>query len=289
MKNLNPPFLFLLFLLSSFVIHGCKDDSFHITQDNTLAWCIVPFDAKERTPQQRIALLKELGFTRYAYDWRTKHLDEMAEEIRLARENDIEISAAWLWINADRDTLGKLSPDNQRLFEILKETGLQTTIWMSFSGNYFEGLSHNEALEKGIQMVDYIVQLSQESGGRVALYNHGDWFGDPRNQVEIIQALPGSDLGIIYNFHHAHNQLEEYPDMVNSMLPYLWTVNLNGMKKEGPKIMTLGQGDLEKDMIQLLWDKGYKGPWGILGHIETEDVKVVLERNLAGLEKLNNH
>jgi hypothetical protein len=63
-------------------------------------------------------------------------------------------------------------------------------------------------------------------------------------------------------------------------------ININGMKKEGPKIITVGDGDRELDMLRAIMDSEYTGPIGILGHTEGEDVKLVLERNLKGLEKL---
>ena len=40
-------------------------------------------------------------------------------------------------------------------------------------------------------------------------------------------------------------------------------------------------------MIKTLLDEGYKGPWGVIGHIKTEDVRIVLERNMAGLKSIN--
>ncbi|MDO9634058.1 MAG: hypothetical protein Q7J05_03315 [Paludibacter sp.] len=58
------------------------------------------------------------------------------------------------------------------------------------------------------------------------------------------------------------------------------------MKQEGPKILPIGKGDYESEMINLLMKEGFDGPWGILGHIESEDVKKVLERNIEGLDSL---
>ena len=72
------------------------------------------------------------------------------------------------------------------------------------------------------------------------------------------------------------------------MMPYLWAVNLNGMKPEGPKILPIGEGTKEKEMIEILKKNGYNGPWGILGHRTEADVKNVLERNIEGLEKTMN-
>src|SRR5215813_1508042 len=43
-------------------------------RDNLVAWCIVPFDSKKRGPEERAVMLKRLGFTRFAYDWRAEHV-----------------------------------------------------------------------------------------------------------------------------------------------------------------------------------------------------------------------
>ena len=118
------------------------------------------------------------------------------------------------------------------------------------------------------------------------MYNHGGWFGESENQLEIIKRLPKHDIGIIYNFHHAHKQLDEYQSIIKQIHPFLWCVTLNGMKKGGPKIMTIGKGNLEKEMIHLLVKLGYKGPFGVLGHVKNEDVALTLKKNLKGLEAL---
>lgn len=254
--------------------------------DNIFAWCIVPFDSEERSPQERLDMLADLGIKRYAYDWRQKHLDEMASEIELAQEQGIDIMAVWMWIDANSDSVGHLSAANERVLSILEKTGLQTTIWLSFHENYFADLAPAEALAKGVDMVKYIASRAQPMGGKVGLYNHGAWFGEPENQVAILKAIPEYSIGLIYNFHHAHEQLSAYPQLVKTMKPYLWAVNLNGMKAEGPKILPIGKGDREQEMIQLLKDEGFAGPWGVLGHVETADVRLILEENLAGLRSL---
>ena len=70
------------------------------------------------------------------------------------------------------------------------------------------------------------------------------------------------------------------------MLPFLSTININGMRQEGPKIITLGEGDRELDMLRIIKESGYRGSIGILGHTEGEDIRIVLERNLEGLADL---
>ena len=70
------------------------------------------------------------------------------------------------------------------------------------------------------------------------------------------------------------------------MLPYLSTINLNGMNVDGPKILPLGQGERDLELLKIIAESGYRGKIGIIGHTEGEDIRHVLERNLAGLEKL---
>jgi hypothetical protein len=135
-------------------------------------------------------------------------------------------------------------------------------------------------------MIEYLSQRANALGCKVALYNHGDWFGEPKNQLKLIAALPKEDLGLIYNFHHAHKQIDSFPEMATMMLPHLWSVNLNGLRKGGPKILTIGEGDYEKIMIDTLLEKGYVGDFGILGHVGDADVEIILRANLDGLKKL---
>ncbi|MDO9634496.1 MAG: TIM barrel protein [Paludibacter sp.] len=251
---------------------------------NFYPWCIVGFDSLDRTPEERINMLKELGFTKYAYDWRLEDLNEMSYELSLAKENDIEIIAVWLWLNAKRDSLDKLSSSNERIFEILKNQQLSTTLWLSFNNNFFEGQTHEQSINRAIEMIEFIYKKAEEIDCNIALYNHQGWFGDHKNQLEIIEAMPQYSLKIVYNFHHAHDYLDEFPEILSKIKPYLSFVNLNGMKQESPKILPIGKGDYEPEMINLLMHEGFDGPWGILGHIESEDVKQVLERNMHGLD-----
>jgi hypothetical protein len=46
----------------------------NLERKNLVPWCIVPFDAKKRTPEERAKMLVRLGFKRSAYDWRAQHV-----------------------------------------------------------------------------------------------------------------------------------------------------------------------------------------------------------------------
>ena len=105
-------------------------------------------------------------------------------------------------------------------------------------------------------MLRPIAEAAAKIGCSVGLYNHGGWFGEPENQIAIIEALrkrraPASTralpIGIVYNFHHGHEHIDRFPELFSKMQPYLMAVNLNGMVKDGDragkKILALGTGD----------------------------------------------
>ncbi len=284
MKNTISLICFFSFLI---LLGACKskvENSFKV--EELSPWCILGFDSLDRTPNQRIEMLKQMGFTKYGYNKGKGDISKMKEEFKLAKENEIEITSIFLWLNAKRDSIGKLSPANQELLNNLKEVAYKPTIWVSFSNNFFEDLSQEASIEFSIEMIEYIAKLSNEIGCKLALYNHHGWFGNPHHQVEILERLKNDKITMVYNFHHAQEYVEEFPEIVKKIKPYLSFVNLNGVKKEGPQILTIGEGDHELEMIHELKKQGFNGPWGILGHIKTEDVQVVLERNLGGLNRM---
>lgn len=257
-------------------------------KENLLAWCIVPFDKIKRGPVARIEMLKNLGIKQYAYDWRTEHIQSFATEIDLARKNNIAIEAIWMFIDNKTDKIGSLSAENQSIIDIASTKKLKTTIWLGFNNNFFEGLNHFEKVKKGADFLKYLAPNLAQKGFKIALYNHGDWFGEPENEIEIIKASSQKNVGIVYSFHHGHHQINRFHSMFSAMKPYLVAVNLDGMDLKKGQILPIAEGKSEKEMIDIILKFGYNGRIGIIGHIMDEDVELVLKRNMDGLSKLLN-
>lgn len=276
-------------IIPVWIFFGCEQNSNVIHIEDTFPWCIVAYDSLERTPEERIKMMKEIGFTKYAYDWRDKHLKGSKKELILAQENDIEILSVWIWMNPKRDSVHKLSPANEKLFKIVKELNLETTFWVGLSESYFKKTSHQESLKLATNLINYVAKKADSINCKVALYNHKGWFGNPLYQIEIIKALPEHDLSIVYNFHHGHQDIDSFSEIAPKIQPYLSAVNLNGMEKDGKKILPIGEGDYEMDMIHTLKEVGFKGPWGILGHVGEQDVELVLKKNIKGLMSIQDN
>ena len=164
---------------------------------------------------------ERLGYKQYAYGNRPKHIPTMKQEWKLAKEKGITIKAVWLYINLHKDKMDSLKPESEVILKNLKETGLKTQIWVGFQPTYFDKLPDNESLKQSIAMIEYLSNRAKELGCKIALYNHEGWFGKPENQLRIIKALPKQDLGIVFNFHHAHNSLDKDSQNIKNLLPYL--------------------------------------------------------------------
>ena len=83
--------------------------------------------------------------------------------------------------------------------------------------------------------------------------------------------------------------MEDFQKTLAAMEPYLHCLNLNGMSgkdQKFQKILPIGKGQNEEAMMQAIQDSGYQGPIGILGHVASRDVEVVLQENLIGFRKI---
>ena len=247
---------------------------------NLVAWCIVPFDSKNRTPAERAAMVKRLGLRKVAYDWRQKHIGQFEREILAYKENGIEFFAFWSW-----------HPSMERL---IRKHNIRPQIWKTNPSP--EAASEEARVEAAGRRLLPLAKKALSLECPFGLYNHGGWGGKPENLVAVCRWLrkqTGSDsVGIVYNFHHGHGHVDGFAEAVKLMKPYLLCVNLNGMARAESvrghtnKIKPIGSGVHEKKMMQALLRSGYAGPVGILDHVAGEDAEVQLYKNLNGLEKI---
>ena len=251
-------------------------------RDNLVAWCIVPFDAKKRTPPQRAEMLQKLGIHRFAYDWRAEHLPTFETELNELKKHNIELTA--VWFPAD------LNSDARLLLDAIKKHELHPQLWVMMQIK--PQADQNKTIASTATAIGPVAIEAAKLNCRVALYNHGGWFGEPENQIAIIESLRKegiTNVGMVYNLHHGHEHLGRFWELLTKMKPYLLALNLNGMSKDGErtgkKILPLAQGELDLQLLKIIREAGYSGPIGILNHTD-EDAEGRLMDNLDGLDWL---
>lgn len=252
-------------------------------RDNLVAWCIVPFDAAKRGPAERAEMLQRLGIKMLAYDWREKDIPTFDQEADELAKRGIELQAFWL--------SSGLNPESDRnvaaVLDFLRRRKIRTQIWYFVSAaKDLAPMSQEQKIDAVARAVGYLAREAAKFGASVGIYNHGGWTGEPENQIEVIRKLGLKNVGIVYNFHHGREHMARFPEMFVRMKPYLYCVNLNGMKEGGPMILPIGEGDRESEMLRVIRRTNYTGPIGILNHREAVDAEAGLKQNMDGLKRL---
>jgi quinoprotein glucose dehydrogenase len=251
-------------------------------RDNLVAWCIVPFDAKKRGPEERAAMLERIDIKRFAYDWRAEHLPTLDAEIDALQKHGIELTAFWFPPALDKDA--------RLILDTLKRRNLKPQLWVIAAGSPLNGEADQEKLvAAAAERLRPIAAEAAKIGCTVGLYNHGGWFGEPENQLAVIERLKLPNVGIVYNLHHGHDHLDRFKPALERMKPHLICLNLNGMTRggdrTGKKILPISQGDLDLELLRMIRGSGYRGLIGILNHTD-EDAEGRLLDNRDGLEWL---
>ena len=253
-----------------------------LAQDNLVAWCIVPFDAKKRGPAARAEMVQRLGLSKVAYDWRKKHIAEFEQEILEYKKRNIEFFAFWSW----HDSIAPL----------IKKHRIQPQIWITVPSPDANTDTQADQVKAASEQLSDIVERTRSLGLKLGLYNHGGWGGEPVNMAAVCSYLrrekKAAHVGIVYNFHHGHGHIDDFAESLQQIQPYLLCINLNGMADPEKvdtnlhqhKIKPIGSGVHESKMLRVLLNSSYKGPVGVLGHRADVDAEVAVRANLEGLD-----
>lgn len=90
--------------------------------NNLVAWCL-PFDAKIRSPQERIRMLKRLGFKHYAYSWFRSDIPSLESEIVALQQNGIDLLGAQCFSEAG-------DPVAKATLEVFRRHDVHPELWV---------------------------------------------------------------------------------------------------------------------------------------------------------------
>jgi hypothetical protein len=251
-------------------------------RQNLTAWCVVPFDARKRGPEERAEMLRRLGFKNFAYDWRPKDVPTFDTEVEALSKHGIDLVAWWFPTQAE-------DPSARNILEVIKRHGIHPQLWVMGSGKPTQSETEQvQRIEQEAERIRKIVALATPYGCKVELYNHNGWFGQPDNQVAVIERLKQKgvcDVGMVYNFSHGHGDVAEFPAIWKRIQRYVVAVNVTGMVMD-QRLIPLSQGDKELDMMQTIQHSGWRGPIGLIAE-QGGDAETTLSDNLRGLDWLS--
>lgn len=231
-------------------------------------------------------MLAKLGITKFVYDYRAEHVPQWDAELAALKKHDIELLGWWF------PTV--LNEEAKKTLELFERHGVRPQLWVSGgereSIEAENGADQQARIAREVARLQPICEAAARLGCQVGLYNHGGWFGEPENQLAIVAALQAQgveNVGIVYNLHHGHHHLDRLAEVLPKLRRHLLCLNLNGMDiagdTRGRKILPLGVGTEDADVLRQVQASGYSGPIGILNHTD-EDAEGRLLDNLDGLQ-----
>jgi sugar phosphate isomerase/epimerase len=248
---------------------------------NLTAWCVVPFDARKRGPLERAEMLQRLGFKNFAYDWRSKDVPTFDAEVEALSQHGINLVAWWFPTDAE-------DPNAQTILKVIKRHDIHPQLWVMGSGSPTKTDAEQwQRTEQEAERIRKIVELAAPCGCPVELYNHNGWFGQPDNEVAVIERLKlkgVSGVGMVYNFSHGHGDIADFPAIWKRIEHYVVAVNVSGMVTS-ERLIPPSQGDKELDMLRTIRESRWRGPIGVIAE-QGGDAEVTLRNDLRGLDWL---
>jgi sugar phosphate isomerase/epimerase len=255
---------------------------------NLHAWAFEEYDAAPRTPSERAQLLRSLGLRRAGYVGRNvERMEEFDAYVKAYREHEIDLVAVWTPVNTEAPLQ---EPHIRKFLEAAERQQIRGQWWVTLE--QFTKGSDDQTVDRAVALLRPLVSEAAKRGLRLAVYGHGrdSWFTQPENEIAIVERLasfPGeASVGIAYNFHHAHSQLDRFAAIFPKLAPHLIAVNLNGLRPEGPMILPINEGTREQEMIAIIHRSGFRGPVGVLHHQRTMEASAVLRKNMEGLRDI---
>ena len=227
-------------------------------------------------------MLNKLGITQLAYDYRAEHIPTFDAEIEALKSHHINLFAWWF------PTV--LNEEARHILAVIQKHRVTPQLWITGGGEApRDAAGQKTKIREEAVRIRPIAEAAARLNCVVALYNHGGWFGEPENQLAIIESLSQegiTNVGIVYNLHHGHEHLDRLPVLLQKMKPHLLAFNLNGMDPGAGnterKIIPVGHGERDLEVLKILVASGWRGPVGILNHTD-EDAEARLQDNLEGL------
>ncbi|WP_084079348.1 phosphotransferase [Demequina sp. NBRC 110057] len=259
---------------------------------------IVAYDLPDRTPTQRARMLHRMGLTRIVWDWREEHTLAFHEELDALAAHDVTVTGLWcpMPLPADDSELGLIDPHVRVHLDEMTRRGLTPDLWTCVE---FGDEGRPERLGTWVQReqvtrvashLEPLTRRAADAGMRVALTNHLGWFGEPENQIEVIEELAGrglTNVGLAYQLQHGHSHVDRFDSLMETMRPHLLSLALSGVDADavetGRKILPWGAGRLDRRLAHAVMRSGWHGQLAVQGH-SADDAHDRLLDSIEGVE-----
>jgi hypothetical protein len=248
------------------------------------AWCVVPYDDRDRSPEDRAHTLRDLGFDGLAWDWRDDHVPQFEEQLEALLANGLDLTAIWAPVPD-----GVVTPALEAQVRTASDRGLAPQLWAC--AEFGAPGAVTEDADPGLyaDRLEPLARLAAENGLRIALYNHLGWYGEPLNQLRVLEELERrghAGHGMAYMQHHGHAHIDDFAELWPQFQHKVIALGLNGMRDGAHwgdgKVLPYGHGPRDLELARVIASSGWRGPVALIGHT-MDPIEFRLEDDLAGL------
>jgi sugar phosphate isomerase/epimerase len=259
----------------------------HSTADNmdsvnpVFAFCHDTHDTQKRDFTQQAVMLRELGFDGAG------HIGSDDVPARLATLASQDLRLFLIGVRLDlANPKEPYPPSLATALQAIKNKGV--VLYVTIAGY---PASSPEGNDQAVRVLRKVNRLADDCGVRVALYPHtGDWLVRVEHAAELVRRVDDDNLGVIFNLCHwmKNEDVSQLEPLLDQIVPHLFVATINGADTAGIAdsnwnrlIQPLDCGDYDvKRVLQLLRDREFKGPVGIMCYGIAEDAKQHLSRSM---------
>jgi hypothetical protein len=106
---------------AAWIASGHRSSAGIFDRQNLTAWCVVPFDAKKRGPEERAEMLQRLGFKNFAYDWRPNDVPTFDTEVESLKKHGVNLVAWWFPTDAGDPSARTIAGSAYKAEELSKQ------------------------------------------------------------------------------------------------------------------------------------------------------------------------
>ena len=248
------------------------------------AWCVVPYDDRERSPHDRAETLSRLGFDGLAWDWRYEHAQQFEQQLDALAEHALDLTAIWAPVPD-----GSVSEALESQVRTASGRGLKPQLWACAEFGSPGPIINDEDPAIYGDRLEPLARLAAENGMTLALYNHLGWYGEPLNQLRILEDLEKrgfTDVGMVYMQHHGHAHVDGFAALWPQFQHAVVALGLNGTRDGAHwgdgKVLPYGHGPRDIELARVIADSGWRGTVALIGHT-MDPIEHRLADDLAGL------
>jgi sugar phosphate isomerase/epimerase len=242
---------------------------------------------KDRTPEQVVGMLKELGYDGYGHSG----TEDIPQYLQLCKQHGLRFFNTYVGLNLDRSEVDPALLEAARQLQ-----GTEAMLWVPVTSRNYDRQTHTGD-DTAVERIRLLADTVLPDGVKIALYPHSFFYIETADDaIRIAEKVNRRNVGVTFNLCH-HLRIVGERDIERHLaraLPYLFQVSINGA--DSGETTQMGWNQLIQPLdtgtydvgrfLGILRRLGYHGPIGLQGFGIKGDPRTNLHRSIQAWKAL---